>query len=98
MNNEDLNLIVAGLRSKVEKLIHLHKKSEEDKKNNFDKSLRLEKIIELKDEQIKELENKNRILRLVKSVSGTDETKTEVKQKINELVREIDKCISFLNR
>jgi hypothetical protein len=35
---------------------------------------------------------------MAKSLGGDSEKNTEMKLKINELVREIDKCISLLNK
>jgi regulator of replication initiation timing len=44
----------------------------------------------------KELEEKLRVLKLAKSFSETNEKNLDIKQKINEFVREIDKCIVLL--
>lgn len=46
--------------------------------------------------QIAELEEENQHLKIAKSLNGTGEP-AEAKQKINELVREIDRCIALLN-
>jgi hypothetical protein len=46
----------------------------------------------------KELEEKLRILKLAKSVADTGEKSLDIKQKINEFVREIDKCIVLLKK
>jgi hypothetical protein len=46
----------------------------------------------------KELEEKLRILQLAKSFDGTSEKTLDMKQKINEFVREIDKCIVLLKK
>ena len=48
---------------------------------------------------IKRLEEKIKLLRITKSVSAQDvEKNKESRQKINEYVREIDKCIALLNK
>lgn len=46
----------------------------------------------------KELEEKHRILKLAKSVAGSDEKTLDIKTKINDFVREIDKCIAILSK
>ena len=46
----------------------------------------------------KELEEKLRILQLAKSFDGSNEKTFDMKQKINEFVREIDKCIVLLKK
>jgi regulator of replication initiation timing len=45
-----------------------------------------------------ELEEKLRVLKLAKSFSETNEKSLDIKQKINEFVREIDKCIVLLKK
>ncbi len=48
--------------------------------------------------ELKDLEEKHRILKLAKSVAVTDEKTLDIKTKINDFVREIDKCISVLSK
>ncbi len=45
-----------------------------------------------------DLEEKLRVLKLAKSIEGTSEKTLDIKQKINEFVREIDKCIVLLKK
>jgi hypothetical protein len=47
---------------------------------------------------INNLEERIKIIKLAKSLSDTDEKSFQAKLRINELVREIDKCIVLLNR
>lgn len=44
------------------------------------------------------LDEKLRVLKLAKSIEGTSEKTLDIKQKINEFVREIDKCIVLLKK
>ena len=46
----------------------------------------------------KDLEEKLRVLKLAKSIDGTSEKSLDIKQKINEFVREIDKCVVLLKK
>ncbi len=46
----------------------------------------------------RELEEKLRVLKLAKSFSETNEKNLDIKQKINEFVQEIDKCIVLLKK
>jgi phage shock protein A len=48
--------------------------------------------------ELKELEEKHRILKLAKSVAVTDEKTLDIKTKINDFVQEIDKCIAILSK
>jgi len=45
-----------------------------------------------------ELNEKLRVLKLAKSIEGTSEKTLDIKQKINEFVREIDKCVVLLKK
>ncbi|RZK50436.1 MAG: hypothetical protein EOO99_01995 [Pedobacter sp.] len=45
-----------------------------------------------------ELDEKIRLLKLAKSIDGADEKTLDIKQKINEFVREIDKCVMLLKK
>jgi len=51
-----------------------------------------------RDERIKELELKYERVKLSGALLGEGENATEAKRKINELVREIDRCVALLNR
>ena len=46
----------------------------------------------------KELEEKLRALKMARSFSETNEKSLDIKQKINEFVQEIDKCIVLLKK
>lgn len=72
--------------------------------NNLEEKATLQKMIgELSDkldqtqQNIEELKEENGKLRMASSLAGASGDKKEVKLKINELVREIDKCIALLN-
>ncbi|HVS91863.1 MAG TPA: hypothetical protein VHE59_07535 [Mucilaginibacter sp.] len=46
----------------------------------------------------KDLEEKLRVMKVAKSFSGPNEKSLDIKQKINEFVQEIDKCIVLLKK
>ena len=54
-------------------------------------------LVAAKNTQI-ELDEKIRVLKLAKSIEGTSEKTLDIKQKINEFVREIDKCVVLLKK
>lgn len=47
--------------------------------------------------KLEALDEQLNILKLSKSVSGSEEDKSELKKKLNEFIREIDKCLALLN-
>jgi len=81
---KDLNLIAKGLYAKIEKLVHLQDRLEKENGNLLaEKQDMLNQIVHLK---------------LALTLNKNTEHRTDIKLKINELVREIDKCIALLNR
>jgi len=56
------------------------------------------KQLKEKDIEISQLKDEIVKLKIAKSITTGDEESQEAKQKINKLVREIDKCIALLNR
>ena len=97
-NKVSLSGRVDNIQSMVEKVIGMHEKqklkNDQLKKENAELSLQLEESKRLN----QSLEEKNKTIKLAQSLSETSEGSHEMKLKINEYVREIDKCISFLNK
>lgn len=94
---KDISLLVTSLQSKVEKLIIQHKKAIEDAEQLRDDNRFLRKKLSENKVQITELEERNKVLKLARTLSINNEKSTDLKLKINELVREIDKCIALVN-
>ena len=85
------------LQKKIEKLVIKH---EEFKSVNFqlnEQLVNLDYQLDLQKKNIQELKEKNKILKLSVSLQGDGQDAQSAKKKINELVREIDKCIALLN-
>ena len=59
-------------------------------------NIKLIKEIEELKLSVKQLEYKNKIIKIAKALEGKQET-TNAKLKINELLREVDRCIGLLN-
>ena len=97
MDKRDTSLIVESLQSKVEKLIIQHNKAKEDIKQLKEENTSLQGKLTYTKVQAKELSEKNKVLKLAKSLSGKEGKSTDIKLKINELIREIDKCIAQVN-
>jgi len=55
-------------------------------------------LLQEREDKIKELEIKYERVKLSGALLGEGENASEAKIKINELVREIDKCVALLNR
>lgn len=97
----DTNIItkIAQIREKVKKNVALQKYYEQENKKIQKQYDELQKInIDLTN-KITELTEQNKIIKLSKIINNTNTKETtEIKTRINELVREIDKCKTLLNR
>jgi len=91
--------LVENIEKKVSKLIQLYQSVEKKKEEILTENDKLQSDLSDKDETINKLKEKIKLLRITKSVSAQDDDKNkESRQKINEYVREIDKCIALLNK
>jgi hypothetical protein len=93
---EMLPLVVEGIENKIKKLIFRNQqlnKENEDLKN--ERSLQDEKIRQLT-AKILELEDQINKLKVSKVLTGRDNL--QARHQINELLREIEKCYTLLNR
>lgn len=97
MDERNTSLLFDSLQSKVEKLIIQHKKANEDVKQLKDENLFLQNKLSETKIQLTDVNEQNKVLKLAKTLSGKEGKSTEIKLKINELIREIDKCIAKVN-
>lgn len=83
---------------RTQKLVDLSKALQEhnDLLNLENQTLKV--AFETSENKRKELDEKLRVLKLAKSLEGSSEKTLDIKQKINEFVREIDKCIVLLKK
>jgi len=58
----------------------------------------LSRMIQEREVEMKELEKKYDRIKLTGALLGDGENAVEAKRRINELMREIDKCIALLDR
>jgi hypothetical protein len=91
---EQLNKIA----DRTERLIELCAALQEENDLLKLESEALNVALETSKNKTKELDEKLRALKLAKSFSETNEKSLDIKQKINEFVQEIDKCIVLLKK
>ncbi len=93
----NLSEIVDSLENRVGKLLQEHENLKQTK-SKLEEEITV--LMTQKDQFKKEIENwrdECNTLKLANSMLGSNEYKRETKLKINELVREIDKCITQLS-
>lgn len=89
--------VISSLEKKVKELV---KRYTELKRRNTaleTELAQLRKTVDTQNEVLKNLEEKNKIIKLAKSLTDSNPDTAAMKYKINELVREIDKCIAQMN-
>ena len=90
--------VVASLEGKIEKLVDLHHRTKKELSALQTQHNHLTQTVSQQKQNIKDLEDRSKVLKLSKSLSNNNENTTELKLKINELIREVDKCIALLNK
>ena len=91
---EQLNKVV----EKTERLIALCSALQEENDLLKLENQSLGTALNASKDKSRELEEKLRILKVAKSFSETNEKTLDIKQKINEFVQEIEKCIVILKK
>ena len=73
----------------------------QEKKNKEDLQIEnseLKSLLSSKEQQIHDFQNKIKISTIVDSISVGESEATEVKNKIDDYIKEIDKCINQLSK
>ena len=89
---------IERLHNKLELLLTNYQQLKEQLKVSNQKVDVLSKQLVDHNQSIQQLNEKNKVLKLSSSIQGEHGDNKAAKQKINELVREIDKCIALLNK
>ena len=90
--------VVIELKDNTNSLIEKCEQLREEKKALELRMGDVSNRIEEQSELIDDLNEKIKILKTAKSLNETEEGTSDVKLKINELVKEIDKCVALLNK
>lgn len=98
MDQELLKSNLTGLERKLMVLISEHKNLKEEMKNLRSENQELKSAIRVRDEQISGFHNQLKITKIVDSLNPEDGNVLELKKKVDEYIREIDKCIAHLSR
>ena len=98
MDQEILKSNLSGLERKLLVLINEHKNLKEDLKRLKSENQELKSFIKVRDEQISGFHNQLKITKIVDNLHPEDGSVLELKKKVDEYIREIDKCIAHLSR
>lgn len=89
--------VLNELKFKVERLIKLYISSQEKNQRQQDRVNELSAQIEDLKSENRALNEELKTVKVANAISGGNDGSYQAKMRINQLVREIDKCIALLN-
>ncbi|MBL7856667.1 MAG: hypothetical protein JNM57_03185 [Cyclobacteriaceae bacterium] len=98
MDQELLKTNLSGLERKLLVLINEHKNLKEELKGLKIQNTELKAAVKVRDEQLAGFHNQLKITKIVDSLNPEDGSVSELKRKVDDYIREIDKCIAHLSR
>jgi len=90
--------IVNSIEEKLHKFIAKYKQLYEEKEKIEQEYNKLSDKLDGYENEMTSLQEKVRFMKISKSVDTSQEDAKSTKLKINEYIREIDKCIALLNK
>lgn len=98
MDQELLKTNLNGLERKILVLINEHRNLKEEVKTLKKENQEQKAALRIRDEQISGFHNQLKITKIVDSLNPEDGSVSELKKKVDDYIREIDKCIAHLSR
>src|SRR5687767_6705818 len=98
MDQELLKTNLSGLERKLLVLVNEHKSLKEELKALKIENQELKSGIRKRDEQIAGFHNQLKITKIVDNLHPEDGSVSDLKKKVDDYIREIDKCIAHLSR
>ena len=94
---QELNHVVDSIESRVVELIGQLKELRTENLELRRKSEELSILLETEKKRNSDLEEQNKVAKIAKSVTLSDDDRKMQRKRLNEMVREIDKCIALIN-
>lgn len=83
---------------RAERVVESHSRLKAEHETLKEEHQQLLALLKEQGEKIEELEHGMQVVKVARQLSAfPDEEKTELKKKINEYIKEIDKCVALLN-
>jgi len=98
MDQELLKSNLSGLERKILVLVNEHKSLKEQLKTLKVENHELRSAVKTRDEQIASFHNQLKITKIVDNLHPENGSVSELKKKVDDYIREIDKCIAHLSR
>lgn len=97
MSSDILSSHLSTLERKLNLLLAEHKSLKEEYNSLLDENESLRTTIKLNDNQISDFQNRIKISKIAGHVAVENREATELKNKIDEYIKEIDRCIVHLS-
>jgi hypothetical protein len=98
MDQELLKTNLNGLERKILVLINEHKALKDEVRSLKLENHDLKSSLKGRDDQLSNFKNQIKITKIVDNINPEDGSVSELKKKVDEYIREIDKCIAHLSR
>lgn len=99
MQKDRLNTEVQALERKLRLLLAEYQKVSAENKQLKSENDRLKGILDNRDKQVADIQDKINISSIVNNINtGKNEVGEEVKEKLDNYIDEIDKCIEYLSK
>lgn len=98
MKRDRLNTELQSLERKIRLLLNELNALKKEHEFVQEENLNLKSLLSSKDKQLHDFQNKINISTIVDSIETGESEVSEVKEKLNEYIKEIDKCIQYLNK
>jgi hypothetical protein len=96
MDQELLKTNLNGLERKILVLLNEHKMLKDEMKGLKLENHDLKSSLKIREEQLSNFKNQIKITKIVDNINPEDGSVLELKKKVDEYIREIDKCIAHL--
>jgi len=98
MDQETLKSSLSGLERKILVLLNEHKGLKDEIKGLKLENHELKADLKKRDDQLSHFKNQIKITKIVDHINPEDGSVSELKRKVDDYIREIDKCIAHLSR
>jgi len=98
MENQLLSDHIGGLASKLQGLLENYSHMQEELKQLREEKQELQETVEAQRLKLKDFQYQEEISKIVDSVVNGSKNSEELKERIDRYIKEIDTCISFLNK
>ncbi|MFM7486117.1 MAG: hypothetical protein ACKO13_04250 [Cytophagales bacterium] len=98
MDQEALKTNLNSLERKIFVLLNDHRTTKNEVKRLKLENAELRADLHRRDDQLSNFKNQIKITKIVDHINPEDGSASELKRKVDEYIREIDKCIAHLSR